>query len=98
MRALAGDLLPDHVLARRDKARFNQVFFGARTRAFAERWSGGGVDPELVDSEALRRIWLGDDHDWRTALLMHAGWMHDELQELPDERRSHGRQARVATA
>ncbi|MFL5910986.1 MAG: hypothetical protein ACJ768_10500 [Gaiellaceae bacterium] len=98
MRALAGDLLPDHVLARRDKARFNQVFFGAHTRAFAERWSGEGVDPSLVDVDVLRRTWLGDEHDWRTALLMHAAWLHDELQELPDERSTHGQPERVATA
>jgi asparagine synthase (glutamine-hydrolysing) len=98
MRKLAGHLLPDSVLARRDKARFNQVFFGVHTRAFAERWTGGGVDTTLVDPDALRRIWLGDEHDWRTALLMHAAWLHEELRPQTKERSSHGEPARAATA
>ena len=98
MRKLAGQLLPDSVLARRDKARFNRVFFGEHTRAFAERWSGGGVDQSLVDVDVLRRMWLGDEHDWRTALLMHSAWMHDEYQRQTKERSSHGEPARAATA
>jgi asparagine synthetase B (glutamine-hydrolysing) len=98
LRRLAGDYLPDHVLARRDKTRMNRVFFGPHTHAFAERWSGGGVDPSLVDVEVLREMWLGDEHDWRTSLLMQAAWLNDETQDEHNERGSHGEQAAVASA
>ena len=37
------------------KARYSEAFWGRRTREFAARWQGGGVDDELVDSGALKR-------------------------------------------
>lgn len=78
LQALAGHLLPPEVVTRPDKGRFNQVFFGEHTRAFGERWSGGGLDEELVDTELLRDMWSGDRRDWRTGLLMQQAWLHDE--------------------
>jgi asparagine synthase (glutamine-hydrolysing) len=78
MRAIAGDLLPDRVLSRRSKAHFNRCFFGDEAHAFAERWSGKGVDEDLVDAEALRREWLSPVPDFRTALLLQAAWLHDK--------------------
>lgn len=99
LRKLVGDRLPDSVYARRDKARFNTLFFGTHTRAFAERWSGGGPDPSLVDVDVLRRMWLGDEHDWRTALLMQSAWLHDELgQSHPQGRSPDGEAQHAATA
>jgi asparagine synthetase B (glutamine-hydrolysing) len=79
MRAIAGHALPDAVLARRDKARFNATFFGDATRRFAKAWSGGGVDLSLVDPDTLRREWLAPDPDFRSALLLQIAWCHDEL-------------------
>ncbi len=79
MRALASDLLPDEVLARRSKASFGGAFFTDTTRAFAARWSGRGLDDSIVDPEVLRTIWLGPSPDYRTGMLLQAAWLHDSL-------------------
>ena len=44
MNALSRDLLPEDVVGRTTKAYFNRVFFGEESRAFAETWSGRGLD------------------------------------------------------
>jgi hypothetical protein len=75
---LAGGLLPESVLGRRDGTHLQEVVFGRHTRAFAERWSGRGLDESLVDPERLRSIWLGDRQDFRTALLMQLAWLQQE--------------------
>lgn len=80
VRALAGDLLPAQILARRDRTNMQQVMFGEHTRAFAERWSGDGLDESLVVPELLRELWLGERQDWRSAALMQLAWLHDELR------------------
>src|SRR4051812_34323951 len=54
MTALFGDLLPEAILTRRSKARFDRVYFGPHARAFAAEWDGSGVDPDLIDVEGLR--------------------------------------------
>ena len=54
MRAIAAGVLPDAVLARRDKAHFDAMYFGTTTRRFAEAWTGGGVDTALIDPDLLR--------------------------------------------
>jgi asparagine synthase (glutamine-hydrolysing) len=81
MRALFGDLLPDEVLGRVDKAHFTPVAFGASTRAFGAGWQGDGVDPELVDPAVLRRQWTGTSEGpphAGTALLLHQAWLRAE--------------------
>lgn len=45
MRWLFSDLLPDSVLSRRTKARFNRVVFNEHSREFVSRWTGAGIDP-----------------------------------------------------
>jgi asparagine synthase (glutamine-hydrolysing) len=77
MHAIAGGLLPEALLNRRDKARFDADYFGAASRRFAERWTGEGVDTTLVDPEALRREWLRAEPDFRSALPMQVAWLHD---------------------
>nr|WP_277818549.1 asparagine synthase-related protein [Cellulosimicrobium arenosum] len=73
-RRLGADLLPDDVLARSTKARFNSSRWGDRERDFAASWDGSGVDPELVDVERLRREWLGDALP-SAQFLVHAAWL-----------------------
>lgn len=82
MNALARDLLPADVVARASKAYFNRVFFGEESRAFAAAWSGRGLDETLVDPEALRREWLSELPDFRTALLLQSAWLADRELEL----------------
>ena len=81
MQAIAGDLLPQATVARKTKANFGRVFFGDRSRAFAESWSGEGVDRRLVDTDALRRVWLAERFDFRSALLFQAAWLHDRAAQ-----------------
>jgi asparagine synthetase B (glutamine-hydrolysing) len=78
-----GDLLPPAVLARRTKAEFNATFFHRHTRAFAEQWSGAGVDSELVDVEALRSVWRGPRHNALSAALLQTAWLADNAPPAP---------------
>jgi hypothetical protein len=82
MDSLARDLLPANVVGRTSKAYFNRVFFGEESRAFAASWSGRGLDETLVDPEALRREWLSEIPDFRTALLLQSAWLADCDAEL----------------
>jgi asparagine synthase (glutamine-hydrolysing) len=75
MEALFGDLLPAEVTNRRDKASPVRIFFSRASRRFADAWDGGGVDPALVDPQALRALWLGEAPDERTALLLQSAWL-----------------------
>ena len=77
MNALARDLLPAGVVGRETKAYFNRVFFAEESRSFAAAWSGRGLDETLVDPERLRREWLSDVPDIRTALLLQSAWLAD---------------------
>jgi hypothetical protein len=54
MRALFGGLLPDELLGRTTKARFDRVFLGSEARAFAEAWDGSGLDLDVIDVDGLR--------------------------------------------
>ena len=78
MRALFSDLLPPDVLGRRHKATFNDAFFTARARRFAEAWSGGGLDESVVDPDAARAAWRAEHVDYRSALLLQSAWLHDQ--------------------
>jgi asparagine synthase (glutamine-hydrolysing) len=82
MDALAGDLLPAQLVGRNTKAYFNRVYFGQESRAFAAAWSGRGLDETLVDPEALRREWLSDLPDFRTALLLQSAWLAERELDL----------------
>ena len=82
MRAIASDALPEALLDRRDKARFDATYFGEPARRFAREWSGGGVDTALVDPDALRREWLEPRPDFRSALLLQVAWCHDDRHGL----------------
>jgi hypothetical protein len=77
MRAIFSKVLPGAVLSRQTKARYGEAFWGQRAREFAERWGGGGIDSELVDSEALRSEWLKPHPHDDTAMLMHAAWLNE---------------------
>ena len=77
MDALVSDLLPEKLIGRESKAHFNRVFFGEESRAFASAWSGRGLDDTLVDPEVLRREWLSERPDFRSALLLQSAWLAD---------------------
>lgn len=76
MRALFSDVLPDAVLARSSKARFDAVYFGAEERAFARSWDGQGLRADLVDVGTLRAQWLNNSsYNVASGLLLHVAWL-----------------------
>lgn len=75
MRALFSDVLPEPVLTRSTKASFNNAYSGEATREFARSWDGSGVDPEFVDVEALRQVWLSERPTMATGQLLHSAWL-----------------------
>jgi hypothetical protein len=75
MRALFADLLPDEVLTRRTKAEFGRALWGPRSRAFAADWDGSGIDPELVDQEALRTAWRSENPLFGSGGVLQAAWL-----------------------
>jgi asparagine synthase (glutamine-hydrolysing) len=74
-RLLFGDLLPKETIERRGKAFYHFAHFRDESRRFAQRWRGEGIDPDLVDHEALRAAWLGRIPDGRSGLLLQAAWL-----------------------
>jgi asparagine synthase (glutamine-hydrolysing) len=82
-RVFAGEL-PDDVLARSGKANFAVAYFRKHTRAFARRWDGIGLDPELVDPEPLRKTWLDWIPDPRSALPLQAAWLSSAERGLEE--------------
>ncbi len=76
-RTLGGPLVPAEIAGRRSKAYFNSSRFGTRSRAFAETWSGAGVDPAVVDVDELRGAWLSSMPPAASAMLLQQAWLAD---------------------
>ena len=70
-----GQLLPEDVTRRSTKAIFTEAFWGPESRSFARGWTGGGLDPSLVDPEELRREWTSDRPDFRSNTACQAAWL-----------------------
>lgn len=83
MGMLFADVLPPELLDRQTKAYFNGVVVGAASRAFIKRWSGAGLDPELVDAEALREEWQRPLPHAGTNCLLQAAWLAEEGSSRP---------------
>ena len=81
MRTIAGDVLPPDVIDRETKARFDGAVWTSHSREFADGWSGGGVDPALVDADALREAWSEERPDVRTVALMQTAWLARDRAE-----------------
>ena len=75
MEALFGDLLPRELHTRSTKARFDGAFWNLHSRNLVERWSGEGVDSDLVDLEVLRAEWISPAPDARSFPLLQAVWL-----------------------
>lgn len=75
MTHLFGDLLPRAVLQRASKATFGRAVFTDHGRDFAAQWNGDGMDHDLVHPELLRDIWLSDQPDGGTMVLMQKAWL-----------------------
>jgi hypothetical protein len=76
-----GDLLPAAVVRRTSKAIFTESFWGPDSRDFANGWDGRGLDPSLVDPDALRSHWLRPRPDLRSATPLQAAWLASQDSE-----------------
>jgi asparagine synthase (glutamine-hydrolysing) len=81
MQATFGGLLPAELLARADKAGFDEVFFNAHSRAFAAQWSGTGVPEDVVEARALREHWRAGEPRAQSFSLLQAAWLADRGQQ-----------------
>jgi asparagine synthase (glutamine-hydrolysing) len=78
MLALFGGDVPEELLRRTTKARFNRSVIGVHSRAFAESWDGTGLPDDvvdLVDRDALRAEWLSDLPHPGAIGLLQAAWL-----------------------
>ncbi len=82
MRGLFGGLLPDRVLARSDKAGFDEVFFARHSRAFADTWAGEGVPAELVDAVRLRAHWAEPAPEAQSFTLLQAAFLASAAERV----------------
>ncbi len=75
MSRIFGAFLPEAVITRKTKARFNEAVHGHLTRAFATNWDGTGVDRACVDVDTLRSLWLDEFVPAGTTALLQAAWL-----------------------
>jgi hypothetical protein len=75
MQQLFAGLLPEAVLTRTSKCRFNRAVFGPHSRAFAQSWDGENVDVSVVDPVGLKDAWLSDEPHAMTYALLQACWL-----------------------
>jgi asparagine synthase (glutamine-hydrolysing) len=83
MRRIFAGVLPDELLARPTKASFDRAFWGPHSRAAAAELAGEGVDRDLVDVEALREVWAGEQPDSRSYTLLQSAWLARHRLEQP---------------
>ena len=72
---LVGDLLPEPVLSRSTKARFDNVFWTEHARELVADWEGEGVDPSIVDIDRLRAEWASETPEAHTFTLLQSVWL-----------------------
>lgn len=82
MRAVFGDILPDDLLTRDTKAVYHHVYLRGPGREFARCWDGLGLDPELVDAEVLRDVWLSLVPDGHSLMPLQAAWLASAGRQL----------------
>jgi hypothetical protein len=83
--AMCADVLPEELFAKRPGADLTRIFFGESSRDFASTWTGTGLDESVVNPEALRREWLSDTPDPRTACLLQYAWLTEAARSTPTE-------------
>ena len=81
MAAVFGALLPPELIARPDKACFDEVFFHDHSRDFAAGWTGAGVPHDVIDARALGEHWRGGEPRAQSFSLLQAAWLADGGQE-----------------
>jgi hypothetical protein len=75
---LFGDLLPERVVHRPDKAVFNEAVVGRYTQAFLATWDGAGVPRHLVDIDRLRTALHATNLSGNSFLLLQTAWLRTD--------------------
>lgn len=75
LKSLFPGLLPPALVDRKTKARFDGTAFNEHSRAFVAGWTGGGVDSDLVDLDALAEEWRKPFPDTASFSLLHSAWL-----------------------
>lgn len=75
MQLLFDQVLPEELITRRTKAKFDEALWRTHTRAFVDSWDGAGVDEELVDPVALAEEWRAPSPSARSAMLLQSAWL-----------------------
>jgi Asparagine synthase len=78
MRSVFGNLLPEALYSRSTKVHFDEVFRHRHTLEFAGSWEGEGADPEFVDVDALRKLWLSGEAEANSFTLLQWAWLARE--------------------
>jgi hypothetical protein len=98
MQALFGGLLPGDVLARPDKATFDEVFFARHSRALAAAWAGEGVPAGIVDVARLRAHWTEPVPRAQSFTLLQAAFLGADSASERVEQPSSGLRQRIPAA
>jgi len=84
LRELFPGWLPEALVARGEKASFDEVFINSHARAFARDWDGTGVPSDLVDVGALGDHWRSEAPSCLSLTLMQAAWLRPaQLDDRP---------------
>jgi hypothetical protein len=75
MRTHFGSVLPNGILARTDKADFDEVFWGPYSREFIANWAGGPVPIEFVDERGLLETWQQTRPHAGSSGILQALWL-----------------------
>jgi asparagine synthetase B (glutamine-hydrolysing) len=79
MRRVLGDALPEELYARTTKVHFDEAFWNRHSPAFVDSWNGRGLDADVVDVEALSRLWRSGVAVANTFTLLQAAWIGSDL-------------------
>ena len=85
LRDIGGELLPESVCSRSDKAWFDRVFWTGYARRLARNWHGEGIDPSLVHEAGLRREWSRDPATPHVYTLLQSTWLASLRSEVGDQ-------------
>jgi asparagine synthase (glutamine-hydrolysing) len=79
---LFAGVLPAGLESRASKAAFAETLWGSFSRSLAASWDGSGVDPAVVDVDALRRRWQIENEPGPHALLQSLWLARQELRSV----------------
>jgi hypothetical protein len=97
LQEVGGELLPESLRRRTDKAWFDRVFWTSHARRLARAWDGSGVDTNLVRIAGLRREWSRDPATPFVYTLLQSAWLASDSGEVRQQQLS-GPRERVQAA